>query len=174
MADRRTHDLQREDVLRALAAKPGREPEGPQRSVLHGHEASAPTAADLPDRALVQQARSGVMHLPAWMFDGVEDRERLISALVFEARMAGLHRIDEVVPSASGTGVFAVQGQHGDLEHRSVYVDHARVAKEAVDAAELERQRDEERARQRAAERAAMGRPDEPAGPLSRLRNLLP
>ena len=122
-----------------------RHPDAPQRSLLHGRESAPPTAAEALDRDLLAQARAGVDRLPAWMFSHPEDRDRLVAALVFEARMGGLARIDEVRPSASGTGVFAVQGQPGDPDHRSVYVD-----------------------------RAAMAKPDEPTGPIQRLRNLLP
>lgn len=154
--------------------RPPREPDAPGRSLLHGHEAPGPSALDAPGRALLQQARAGVMHLPAWLFEGVEDRERLVAALLFEARMAGLTRIDAVVPSASGTGVFAIQGRQGDPEHRSVYVDRAEALARTVGEHRERLRAEEEAARRRAAERAAMAEPDGPATPLQRLRGLLP
>lgn len=119
-------------------------PDDPQRSVLHGREAAAPSAIEPIERSLLLQARSGVQRLPGWMFSGLDDREQLALALVFEAKLAGLTRIDDVVPSASGTVVFAVQGHPGDPGHRRVYVS-----------------------------RAAMARPDDPATPPQRSRSLL-
>lgn len=167
--------LMPEDVRRAFAARPGREAEAPQRSVLHGHEAAAPSAIEPVERSLLLQARAGVQRLPAWMFSGLDDREQLALALVFEAKVAGLTRIDDVVPSASGTGVFAVQGNAGDAEHRSIYVSRPELAAESLDVTRerLQRQEDE-LARRRAAERAAMEQPDGPATPLQRLRSMLP
>jgi hypothetical protein len=145
----------------------------PQRSVLDGHDVPPFSPADAPDRSLTQQARAGVARLPAWMFDGMDDRERLVAALVFEAKLGGLGRIDDVKPSASGTGVFAIQGQHGDDDHRSVYVDRGEALARSAEE-HRERLREEEAVQRRAAERAAMARPDEPAGPIQRLRSLLP
>ena len=89
------------------------------------------TLPDDPERSLQQQARAGVMQLPAWMFDGLDDRERLVAVLAFEARLAGLTRIDEVVPSAGGRSVIAIQGQHGDAEHRSIHIDRGPVPRAA-------------------------------------------
>jgi hypothetical protein len=171
--------LHPDDVARAFAEQEkrdaaGRERAARERSLLHGDELSPGSAQDGPERQLLQQARAGVLHLPAWMFDGASDREALIAALVFEARMAGLARIDNVVPSASGTGAYAIQGQHGDADHRSVYVDHSAAAARAIDEQRERAREDEELARRRAAERAAMAQPDAPANPLQRLRSLLP
>ncbi len=141
--------------------------------MLYGHEAPPFAPAEAADRALSQQARAGVMALPSWLFEGVEDRERLVAALLFEARMAGLTRIDAVVPGASGTGVFAIQGRHGDPEHRSVYVDRAEALARTVGEHRERLRAEEEAARRRAAEPAAMAEPDGPTA-LDRLRPLLP
>lgn len=105
------------------------------------------------------------------MFDGMDDRERLVAALVFEAKLAGLARIDDVVPSASGSGVFAVQGRHGDPEHRSIYVDRGEAVQRSVDEHRERLREEEEVARRRAEERAAMAKADESPGLLRRLRN---
>ncbi|MGL6290078.1 MAG: XVIPCD domain-containing protein [Silanimonas sp.] len=112
---------------------PGREPDAPQRSVLTGREAPLLTAADHPDRALMQQARAGVDRLPPGVFATDREREQAAAALVFEAKIAGLTRIDAVTPNVSGTGVFAVQGRPDDPGAQRVYVDRAQAASQTVE-----------------------------------------
>lgn len=165
--------LMPDDVRRAFAAGAGREPDARERSVLHGQETPAVSAAAPADSGLMPQARAGVMRLPGWLFAEPAERERLAAALVFEARMAGFSRIDDVVPTASGTGVYAVQGRAGDPDHRSVRVEPSMLVREAFDAPPNRQAEDEEAARRRAAERAAMREPDGPATPMQRLRGLL-
>jgi peptidoglycan hydrolase-like protein with peptidoglycan-binding domain len=107
--------------------------EAPQRSVLTGREAPLLTAADHPDRALMQQARAGIERLPAGSFSSDRERDQAAAALVFEAKIAGLTRIDAVTPNVSGTGLFAVQGRADDPGAQRVYVDRAQVANQTVE-----------------------------------------
>ncbi|WP_330469366.1 peptidoglycan-binding domain-containing protein [Xanthomonas nasturtii] len=57
---------------------------------------------------------------------GFSDRRELEQAagqIVFESKVAGLQRIDHVVPNKSGDGFFAVQGEMTDPAMRRVFVD---------------------------------------------------
>ncbi|WP_425525245.1 XVIPCD domain-containing protein [Xanthomonas hortorum] len=57
---------------------------------------------------------------------GFANRQELQQAagqIVFEAKVSGLQRIDHVVPSKSGDGFFAVQGQMTDPAMSRVFVD---------------------------------------------------
>ena len=116
----------------APAAAP-REPDAPQRSLVGGREAPLLTAADHPDRALMQQARAGIDRLPAGTFTSEREREQAAAAMVFEARVAGLTRIDAVTPNVSGTGVFAVQGRPDDPAAPRIYVDRSQVQGQTVE-----------------------------------------
>ena len=108
-------------------------PDAPQRSVTAGREAPLLTADDHPDRALMLQARAGIDRLPAGTFGSDRERDQAAAALVFEARIAGLTRIDAVTPNVSGTGVFATQGRPDDPGAQRVYVDRTQAANQTVE-----------------------------------------
>jgi peptidoglycan hydrolase-like protein with peptidoglycan-binding domain len=94
-------------------------------TVTAARQAPLLTAVDHPDRALMQQARSGVDRLPPGSVGSERERDQLAASLVLEARIAGLTRIDSVVAQSNGGGVFAVQGRLDDPAHQSILVDRA-------------------------------------------------
>ena len=121
------------DTLRELGAAVREGVASPPRSLMAGREAPLLTAADHPDRALMQQARTGIERLPPGMFATDREREQAAAALVFEAKVAGLTRIDAVTPNASGTGLFAVQGRLDDPAAQRIYVDRGQAASQTVE-----------------------------------------
>lgn len=82
--------------------------------------ATAPTMADPqhPGHALYRQALEKIAPLGL----GDERSQRNAAAtLAFEARVSGMDRIDHVVKSADGAGLFAVQGRLDDPGHRRIH-----------------------------------------------------
>lgn len=53
--------------------------------------------------------------------------------MTYEAKVSGMSKIDHVVPNASGTGLFAVQGALNDPAHQRVYADKTQAAQQPVD-----------------------------------------
>ena len=66
-------------------------------------------------------------------FRNREELENTAGAMVFEARVSGLTRIDHVVASSNGTGLFAVQGAMNDPAHSRVYMDRAQAAAQPLE-----------------------------------------
>lgn len=94
----------------------------------------APLLSDAthPDHALYRQALAGIKRLEQGGFAGDMARRNAAGMLVFEAKVAGLHRIDHVVANVQGTGLFAVEGGLHDPAHRRVYVDRGQAADRTV------------------------------------------
>ena len=87
-----------------------------------------------PDHGLYEQALKGVEKLGAAAgFKDQAERERAAATLTYEAKVSGMSKIDHVVPNASGTGLFAVQGALNDPAHQRVYADKAQAAQQPVD-----------------------------------------
>jgi peptidoglycan hydrolase-like protein with peptidoglycan-binding domain len=147
----------------AGAVAPAVAPDAPQRSVIGGREAPLLTAADHPDRELMQQVRAGIEQLPAGIATSREERERLAAALVFEAKVSGLARIDSVVPSANGSGVFAVQGRLDDPASQRVYIDRQQGVSQSVERTSEALHAEAQAAQQRAASRPAAPPAETPA-----------
>ena len=137
--------------------------DAPQRRVFHGGEGPLLTAADHPDRALMQQARAGVDRLPGGLFANERLREQAAAALVFEAKLAGFSRIDAVAPNLSGTGVFAVQGRLEDPAAQRVYVDGAQAARQTVEQSTQMLRQETQAAEARQTPRAASPSSESPA-----------
>lgn len=76
-----------------------------------------------PNNVMYQQAVKGLEQLGPRTFRNRQELENAAGTLVFDARVSGLTRIDHVVASTQGTGLFAVQGQMHDPAHHRVYVD---------------------------------------------------
>ncbi|WP_254850207.1 peptidoglycan-binding domain-containing protein, partial [Xanthomonas citri] len=56
-------------------------------------------------------------------FSNRKELEQAAGQIVFEAKVSGLQRIDNVVPNRSGDGFFAVQGEMTDPAMQRVFVD---------------------------------------------------
>jgi putative chitinase len=86
-----------------------------------------------PDNALYQQAVKGMEQLGPQAFKNRQELESAAGATVFEAKASGLTRIDHVVQSSNGTGLFAVQGAPNDPAHHRVHLDKAQAAAEPIE-----------------------------------------
>lgn len=138
-AFQRDHDLKVDGVAgsRTLDALKAADPAKPRQE---GTSPPASTISPLlsdpshPDHDLYKQALKGVEKLgPEAGFKDQAERERAAATLTYEAKVSGMSKIDHVVPSASGTGLFAVQGAVNDPAHQRVYTDKTQAAQQPVD-----------------------------------------
>ena len=89
-------------------------------------------------------------------FGSRQELERAAGTLTYEARASGLTHIDKVVLNASGTGLFAVQGEPGDPAARRVHADKAQAASVPLERSSQQLREDvPEQANAQAPERAA-------------------
>ncbi|WP_454832996.1 XVIPCD domain-containing protein [Pseudoxanthomonas wuyuanensis] len=86
-----------------------------------------------PNNAMYQQAVKGLEQLGPQAFRSRQELENAAGTLVFDARVSGLTRIDHVVASTHGTGLFAVQGQIDDPAQNRAYVDKAQAVSQPVE-----------------------------------------
>ena len=86
-----------------------------------------------PDNALYQQAVKGMEQLGPQAFENRQELENAAGATVFEAKASGLTRIDHVVQSSNGTGLFALQGAPNDPAHHRVHLDKAQASAEPIE-----------------------------------------
>ncbi|MBX9403409.1 peptidoglycan-binding protein [Lysobacter sp. BMK333-48F3] len=95
------------------------------------------------DNPMYRQAVEGLERLgPNGGFRNREDMERAAATLTYEARVSGLNKIDHVVPNASGTGLFAVQGEVNDPAHHRVHVDRGQAVAQTVQQTSQQLQQD--------------------------------
>ncbi|MDR6843261.1 XVIPCD domain-containing protein [Pseudoxanthomonas sacheonensis] len=108
---------------------------GPQTLEALKKSQSAPLLSDSrhPDNALYQQAVKGLEQLGPQAFKNRHELENAAGATVFEAKASGLTRIDHVLQSTNGTGLFAVQGAPNDPAHNRVHLDKAQAAAEPIE-----------------------------------------
>jgi putative chitinase len=108
---------------------------GPQTLEALKKSQSAPLLSDArhPDNALYQQAVKGLEQLGPQAFKNRHELENAAGATVFEAKASGLTRIDHVLQSTNGTGLFAVQGAPNDPAHNRVHLDKAQAAAEPLE-----------------------------------------
>lgn len=87
-----------------------------------------------PDNAMYKQAVAGLEKLgPQAGFKDHAALERAAGTLTYEARVSGMTKIDHVVPNASGTGLFAVQGDLRDPASQRVVVDKAQASNQSIE-----------------------------------------
>ncbi|MFQ6311451.1 peptidoglycan-binding domain-containing protein [Lysobacter capsici] len=86
-----------------------------------------------PDHGLYKEALAGIEKLGPQGFKDQAERERAAATLTYEAKVSGMSKIDHVVPNASGTGLFAVQGALNDPAHQRIYTDKAQAVQQPVD-----------------------------------------
>ncbi len=108
---------------------------GPQTRAALAKSQEAPLLSDPrhPDNALYQQALKGLEQLGPNAFKDRHALESAAGTMAFEARVSGLTRIDHVVASNNGTGLFAVQGAMNDPTHTRVYMDRAQAAAQPLE-----------------------------------------
>nr|WP_274393882.1 XVIPCD domain-containing protein [Xanthomonas cucurbitae] len=66
-------------------------------------------------------------------FSNRTEVEQAAGQLVFEAKVGGLQRIDHVIPSRSGDGFFAVQGEMTDPTMQRVFVDRSQAQGQSLE-----------------------------------------
>ncbi|BAV97715.1 XVIPCD domain-containing protein [Lysobacter enzymogenes] len=108
------------------------------------------------DNGMYKQAVAGLEKLGPNAFGSRQELERAAGTLTYEARASGLTHIDKVVLNASGTGLFAVQGEPGDPAARRVHADKAQAASVPLERSSQQLREDvPEQANAQAPERAA-------------------
>ena len=117
---------------------------GPQTLAALTKSQEAPLLSDPrhPDNALYQQAVKGMEQLGPQAFKNRQELENAAGATVFEAKASGLTRIDHVVQSSNGTGLFAVQGAPNDPAHHRVHLDKAQAAAEPIEKSTVQVQQE--------------------------------
>lgn len=86
-----------------------------------------------PDHALYRQALTGMEKLPTGTFRNEQERQNAAASVVFEAKVSGMNRIDNVALSTNGSGLFAVQGAMNDPAHQRIYLDKAQAVAQPVE-----------------------------------------
>lgn len=86
-----------------------------------------------PDHALYKGAVEGLEKLGPNAFKNRDELERTAGTLAYEAKISGFGRIDHVVPTANGAGLFAVQGGLSDPGHQRVHVDKQQAANQPLE-----------------------------------------
>ena len=87
-----------------------------------------------PQHEMYGQALKGLQALPADTFKNQQALHNAAAALVYDARVSGMQRIDTVVASTNGQGLFAVQGAMGSPGQLRVHVDKAHAAEQPLTA----------------------------------------
>ena len=108
---------------------------GPQTLAALTKSKEAPLLSDSrhPDNAMFQQALKGMEQLGPQAFKNRQELVNAAGATVFEAKASGLTRIDHVMQSSNGTGLFAVQGAPNDPAHHRVHLDKTQAAAEPIE-----------------------------------------
>ena len=82
---------------------------------------------------MFQQAVKGLEQLGPQAFKNRQELENAAGATVFEAKASGLTRIDHVLQSNNGTGLFVVQGAPNDPAHHRVHLGKAQAVAEPIE-----------------------------------------
>ncbi|HLM53206.1 MAG TPA: peptidoglycan-binding protein [Pseudoxanthomonas sp.] len=85
-----------------------------------------------PDHSLYAQAVGKLEQLGAHAFADRRQLENAAGSLAFEAKVSGLQRIDVVIQSRDGTGLFAAQGNPNDPASQRIYVDRSAAAERSL------------------------------------------
>lgn len=95
-----------------------------------------------PDHALYEQALNGIEKLPPNSFRNEQERQNAAASVAFEAKISGLKQIDNVVLSANGSGLFAVQGAVNDPAHHRIHLDKNQAAIEPIEKSTVQIQQE--------------------------------
>ncbi|MGO1069700.1 XVIPCD domain-containing protein [Lysobacter sp. CA199] len=118
-----------DEIGRLLPEKPAESPFKDAHGVLPAseHRAIDPRNPTHPNHSMHGAIHAGVEHVYAQQALAVGDgSDRTSAALLVNARQSGLSQVDHVVPgrqTASGTDVFAVQGELHDPAHKRAQVN---------------------------------------------------
>lgn len=117
---------------------------GPQTLEALRKSQAAPLLSDAshPDNALFQQAVKGLEQLGPQAFKNRHELENAAGATVFEAKASSLTRIDHVLQSTNGSGLFAVQGALNDPAHQRIHLDKAQAAAEPIEKSTVQLQQE--------------------------------
>lgn len=117
---------------------------GPQTLEALKKSQAAPLLSDPrhPDNALFQQAVKGLEQLGPQAFKNRHELENAAGAVVFDAKASGLTRIDHILQSTNGTGLFAVQGAPNDPTHSRIHLDKAQAAAEPIEKSTVQVQQE--------------------------------
>ncbi|WP_311240303.1 MULTISPECIES: peptidoglycan-binding protein [unclassified Xanthomonas] len=110
----------------ALSQQTAKQAEQPSAPAAPAQAASGPLLSDPrhPDNAMYSGAVSKLEALgERGGFANRKELEQAAGQIVFESKVSGLQRIDHVLPTKSGDGFFAVQGEMTDPAMRRVFVD---------------------------------------------------
>lgn len=91
---------------------------------------------------IFQQAVKGLEQLDPQAFKNRHELENAAGATVFEAKASGLTRIDHIMQSRNGTGLFAVQGAPNDSTHLRIHLEKAQAAAEPIEKSTLQLQQE--------------------------------
>lgn len=127
-AFQREHGLDADGIAGPLTREALKTAQPRQGAATPSAPANGPLLSDPshPDHGMYKQAFKAIEKLGADAgFKDTAEIGRAAAALTYEAKVSGLKEINHVVPNASGTGLFAVQGALNDPSHQRVYVDKA-------------------------------------------------
>lgn len=108
---------------------------GPDTLQALKHAAQTPLLSNPahPDHAMYKGALEGLEKMGPQAFKNRDELERTAATLAFEAKVSGLSKIDHVVPTANGAGLFAVQGGLDDPGHKRIHVSKSQAAEQPVE-----------------------------------------
>jgi peptidoglycan hydrolase-like protein with peptidoglycan-binding domain len=86
-----------------------------------------------PDHPLYTQAVGKLEQLGPQAFANRRQVENAAGSLAFEAKVGGMQRIDVVIQSKDGTGLFAVQGNPNDPACQRIYADKSAAAERSLE-----------------------------------------
>ncbi|HZF97004.1 MAG TPA: XVIPCD domain-containing protein, partial [Pseudoxanthomonas sp.] len=86
-----------------------------------------------PDHPLYTQAVGKLEQLGPQAFADRRQVENAAGSLAFEAKVGGMQRIDVVIQSRDGTGLFAVQGNPNDPGCKRIYADKSAAAERSLE-----------------------------------------
>ncbi|MEH6413975.1 peptidoglycan-binding domain-containing protein [Pseudomonas sp. CGJS7] len=120
------------NTLRELkSAQPKHAATEPART--HSDAANGPLLSDAahPDNGMYKQAVAGLEKLGG--FKNHQELERAAASLTYDARASGLTEIKHVVANASGTGLFAVQGELNDPASHRAFINKESAVQQTVE-----------------------------------------
>lgn len=91
---------------------------------------------------IFKQAVGGLEKLGPQAFKNRHELDNAAGATVFEAKASGLTRIDHVVQSTNGTGLFAVQGALNDPAHQRIHLDKTQAVAQPLEKSTVQVQRE--------------------------------
>lgn len=90
------------------------------------------SSANHPDHAMYEQALKGIDKLPPGTFKSDQERQNAAATIVFEAKVSGMTKIDQVMANNNG-GLYAIQGDVSTDSHRRIYVDQQQAASQSME-----------------------------------------